>query len=245
VLVLIDLIYQSEHLAQLDKISAMQGIAATCLKKNLSGVRIGVPSNLSDLKTLHKDKLEAFQRALDTLQFAGATIVHDVIISGVEEYEALSTSEKQIILDTDMKMAVNLYLSSLTTNPHNIHTLQDLIDFRKSCPEEEYPRRNVEGLERAQATDPEDELYKKMLAKDEYFTGEGGIEGALTRHRCDVLLVPTLSVTLQTFAAKAGSPVMSVPMGLFAKDTEVEVDAKNGLVDIAPGIPYVDVDSGR
>jgi amidase len=78
-----------------------------------------------------------------------------------------------------------------------------------------------------------------MIARDEYFAGEGGIESALNRHRCDVLLVPTLSVTLQTFAAKVGSPVMSVPMGSFSEDAAVEVDAKNRLINIAPGIPYV------
>jgi amidase len=97
----------------------------------------------------------------------------------------------------------------------------------------------VEGFERAQTTYPDGDLYRKMIARDEYFASEGGIEGALNCHRCDVLLVPTLSVTLQTFAAKAGSPVMSVPMGSFSKNTAVEVDAKNRLINIAPGIPFV------
>ncbi|KAF1922004.1 amidase signature domain-containing protein [Ampelomyces quisqualis] len=238
VTMVVAVVCQSEHLAPVERSKAVQGIAVACLKIALSGVRIGVPWNLSDLKTLHRDKFEPFKRALDALECAGATIVHNVIISGAEEYEALSPSEKQIILDTDMKIAINSYLSSLTTNPQNIHDLRDLIEFTKSCPGEEYPHRNVEGLERAQATDADDELYQSMLAKDEYFAGEGGIDGALNRHECNVLLIPTLSVTLQTFAAKAGSPVMSVPMGSFAEGTEVEVDAKNGLVNIAPGIPF-------
>jgi amidase len=207
------------------------------LKVDLSGVRIGVPWHISDFKTLHQDKVEPFKRALEALEQAGATIVHDVVVSGADEYEAMSPAKKQIILDTDMKAAINEYLASLVMNPMYIHDLQELIDLTKVCPGEEYPQRNVEGLERAQATHPDNQLYRDMLAADEDFVGEGGVEAALTRHRCDVLLVPTLSVTLQTFAAKAGSPVLSVPMGSFAEDTEVEVDEKNGLINIAPGIP--------
>jgi amidase len=81
-------------------------------------------------------------------------------------------------------------------------------------------------------------LFKKMMAMDEYFIGEGGIDAALSRHRCDVILSPTLSVTLQTFAAKAGSPVLSVPMGVYPLGTRVEKDERNGLVNVAPGIPF-------
>ena len=43
---------------------------------------------------------------------------------------------------------------------------------------------------------------------------------------------------MQSFAAKAGSPVMSVSMGVFPRDTPVEEDARNGLVNVAPGIPF-------
>lgn len=234
---LIEIVCYSEHHTVQTKTRAILSMSLACLRVDLSGVRIGVPWHISNFKTLHKDKVESFKRALEALERAGATIVHDVVVSGVDEHEAMSPAKKQIILDTDMKVAINEYLDSLATNPQNIHNLQDLIDFTKGCPGEEFPQRNVEGLERAQATQPENQLYWEMLAADEYFVGEGGIEAALTRHRCDVLLIPTLSVTLQIFAAKAGSPVMSVPMGTFAEGTEVEVDAKNGLINIAPGIP--------
>ncbi|KAF2625338.1 hypothetical protein BU25DRAFT_492979 [Macroventuria anomochaeta] len=74
-----------------------------------------------------------------------------------------------------------------------------------------------------------------MLEKDKYFAG--CIESALDRYDCDVLLMPTLSVALQTFAAKAGSPVISVPMGIYPEETQVEADPKIGLITVAPGIP--------
>ncbi|KAF1937303.1 hypothetical protein EJ02DRAFT_310130, partial [Clathrospora elynae] len=53
-----------------------------------------------------------------------------------------------------------------------------------------------------------------MLAREVHWMGEGGIEAALSRNRCDVLISQTLCVTLQIFAAKAGSLVISVPVGV-------------------------------
>jgi amidase len=49
--------------------------------------------------------------------------------------------------------------------------------------------------------------------------------------------VPNLDPVLQTLAAKAGSPVLSIPIGIYPDTTEVVVDKGNGMVDIAPGIP--------
>jgi amidase len=96
---------------------------------------------------------------------------------------------------------------------------------------------NVAVPERADATDPSDPIYLAMLKKEKHFIGECGTESALEHHCCSVLLLPTLCVALQTFAAKAGSLVISVPMGCYPEDTPVLKDPKNGLVDIAPGIP--------
>jgi amidase len=215
----------------------MKDIAPSCTNLDLTNMHIGIPWRLKDLETLHLDKRESFRCVLATLKQAGATLIHDVQITGAEEYEVLPASHKQILLDTDMKHAIDSYLSSLTTNPQNIHDIGELIAFTKACPEEDFPQRNVAGFERAQATSSNERLYCDMMVRDTYFTGPGGIEAALDRHRCDILLIPTLSVTMQTFAAKAGSPVMSVPMGSYARGTVVEEDTKNGLVDIAPGIP--------
>jgi len=75
-----------------------------------------------------------------------------------------------------------------------------------------------------------------MLAKDEYIIGEGGIAGAIERKDLDVLMMPTSSMTMSTFATKAESPVLSVPLGYYPPDTEVEYDPKNGLVTVAPNI---------
>ncbi|KAH5392462.1 hypothetical protein HBI68_241490 [Parastagonospora nodorum] len=236
--ILLELISHSNHHDVSAKDKLIKDITCSFSKTSLSTMRIGIPWSLQGLTILSLPKREAFRHVLIALQRAGATLVHDVHMPGAAEFEALTPAQKSIILDTDMKTSINTYLSSLVTNPQNIHNLHDLIAFTKACPEEEFPARNVEVLERAERTHPDDTLYLDILSRDEYFAGQGGIPGALDRRRCDVLLLPTLSVTMQTFAAKAGSPVLSLPMGVYAEDTLVERDDRNGLVDVAPGIPF-------
>ncbi|PVI00212.1 amidase signature enzyme [Periconia macrospinosa] len=204
---------------------------------SLGNIRVGVPGRLLEIADISGVRMEAFRQVLDMLQTQGAKIDSSITIEGTEEYDALSGEEKQIVLDTDMKTAVNIYLSKLQTNPNKIHTLDDIIAFTKACPEEEFPDRNVAVLERSNATNPENELYKKMLERDKYFGGEGGIPGALKRYNVDVILMPCLSPMMSIFAAKAGSPVLSLPMGVFSSDTEIKLDVR-GMIDIAPGIPF-------
>lgn len=150
----------------------------------------------------------------------------------------MSAEEHDIIINTEMKPSIQAYLSTLITNPQNIHSLADIIAFTRTHPLEDFPARNVERLGRALAADDSDTMYQSAREKERYFTGEGGIDAALEKYQCDVLLVPKLSVALQSFAAAAGSPVVSVPMGWYGEGTGV-VRGGSGLVDVAPGIPYV------
>lgn len=209
----------------------------SCSSTNLRGLRIGIPSNIADLTNLHPSRQIAFTKALHVLKAAGAKIVHGIDMLGAKEFEDLPPAAKSILLDTDLKFGIDSYLSSLVVNPQNMHSLEDLIAFTKSHPKEEYPSRNVAVLERALDADPENQLYVDMLAKEAWFAGEGGIAGALERHRLSILLAPSLSPTLNTFAAKAGSPCMSMPMGKYPAETKVTLDPGNGLVNVAPGIP--------
>jgi amidase len=152
-------------------------------------------------------------------------------------YAALSQAQKSIVLETHMQAAINNYLSSLRTNPQNITSIEDLVAFTQTCPGEEFPCRNTAVLERAAASNQHRGMYDAMVELDKWFASEGGIPATLNRYNCDVLLSPALNVPLQTLAAKAGVPVLSVPMGVFPPDTEVKVDKGSGMVDVAPGIP--------
>lgn len=201
------------------------------LKEDCRGLRVGIPWTLHGNSTLDVPRKAAFLRVLQALSSSGADLNFDITIPGIAVYDALSTAEKNIILDTEMKVAMNNYFSNLVTNPNHINSIGDLIVFTKHHESEEYPIRNVAVLERAQKINPTDKLYLETREKDTYFTGEGGIYAALTRHNCNVMLVPLLSGKMQTLAAKAGSPTMSVPMGWYPEGTEVHKDERSGLVE--------------
>ncbi|KAI0584546.1 Glutamyl-tRNA amidotransferase protein [Pyrenophora tritici-repentis] len=183
-------------------------------------------------------KIPRFGRLTPILKEAGATIICNIAIPGARVWTSLSLAEQTVLFYADMKASINTYLTSLNTNPQNITDLASLIAFTKDHPAEQYPHRNVEGLENAQAADTNAPLYKTMPEKNDYFiNGEGGIHATLTACCADVMILPTLSPTMQTLAAKAGSPVMSVPMGTLPADTAVEKDEGSGLVSVAPEIP--------
>jgi amidase len=229
--------HTSDHATSANK--ALQNIdnALKSCDTNLSHVRIGNPGDIGVLFDISKIKREAFEETLSLLQETGAKVVRNISIAGAKEYEDLPQASKQIILDTDLKLSVDYYLSTLQSNPHKLKRLEDVIEVTKRIEAEEYPERDIGGFERAAKTDPDNELYKSLIVRDNYFIQEGGIAGAIERHNLNVLLMPTASMTMSTFAAKAGSPVMSVPMGFFPDGTKVEHDPRNGFVDVAPNIP--------
>lgn len=134
-------------------------------------------------------------------------------VTGAGEYEALSPSDRQIILDTDMKIATTDYLSTLEIDSNVADSLRDLIDFTRSHPGQELPQRNPEGLERAEATYLESAVYRNMLTSDAYIAGEGRIPGSLTRYRCNGLLFPNLSVHFRHSQLKQGVRCLACPWG--------------------------------
>ncbi|KAK1908768.1 hypothetical protein P3342_009619 [Pyrenophora teres f. teres] len=239
-LVLTNILKHSHHMYEPTKQALLRDLDIAISTPCIHGIRIAIPCpyTLREFQNLSPFKTLAFDNLVLSLKEAGATVIRNVAIPGAPVWASLSLPEQTILFYADMKASINAYLSSLTTNPYNITDLASLIAFTKHHPDEQYPRRNVEGLENAQAADLDASLYKKMLEKEDYFiNGEGGIHAALTACCADVIILPTLSPTMQMLAAKAGSPVMSVPMGIVPVDTIVEKDEGSGLVSVAPGIP--------
>lgn len=198
-------------------------------------LRIGNLRNPKD--TFDKPKPEAFDDALARLRTTGATIIDPVGIPGLEKYEKLSNAEKSVVLDTEFKIGMEEFLSKLAVNPRNIRTLGQLIEAIKHEPSERFPEWNVEIMERADRTSVHSSTYIKMRERQEYFASEGGIEGALDRSGCHVLLAPAGSLTVQGFAAMADSPAISVPIGFYPSGTEVVTDERTGQVVTGPNVP--------
>lgn len=87
------------------------------------------------------------------------------------------------------------------------------------------------------STTTDSTTYQSMMKKQQYLAGAGGIEGALDKSGCDLLLAPAGSLIVQSFAAMAGPPAMNVPMGFYPAGTDVKVNDKTGQILIAPNVP--------
>ncbi|KAK2606838.1 hypothetical protein N8I77_005563 [Diaporthe amygdali] len=198
-------------------------------------LRIGVLRKPDD--TVDKHKLKAFNYGLARLRSAGAIIIDPVVIPGLEEYENLSEAEKLVVLDTEFKVGLEEFLSNLAVNPRNIQSLGQLIEAIKHDPSKRFPEWNVEIMERADRTSGHSPTYAKMRERQQYFASDGGIQGALKNSGCHVLLAAEGSLTVQGFAAMAGSPATSVPVGFYPPGTEVVTDERNGQVITGPSVP--------
>lgn len=198
-------------------------------------LRVGVLRKPDD--TVDKHKLEAFNDALARIRSTGVVIVDPVVIPGLEEYENPSQAERSVVVDTEFKIDLEKFLSSLAVNPRNIRTLGQLIEAIKQDPRERFPEWNTEVMERADRTSTHSAIYTRMRERQKYFASEGGIQGALDTSGCHVLLAPAGSLTIQDFAGMAGSPAMSVPMGFYPPETEVITDERTGQIMTGPNIP--------
>jgi amidase len=210
--------------------------AESCKGTNLNGIRIGVPRNA--FPGIGSVEHKAFTKALETLSHAGAQIVEDADLLAAEEYQALPGPDQMMVKLAAFKVSTENYLKSLETNPNNLHTLQDLIDYTKTQDEEDYPAHNVAQFETAQTIDTNSQEYKDVAAREEYIAGDGGIIGALERHEVDVLVVPTAADTAVTFSAIEGTPAISLPLGFLPPDTPIKKE-KSDLIVSGPNIPYV------
>jgi amidase len=128
----------------------------------------------------------------------------------------------------------------LETNPNEIHSAEDIINFTKAFPAEDYPERDIGKFlwTQAEGTDVDSDKQKSMVEQELYFGGEGGILGAMQKYKLDVLVVSSTLVIANDLAAKMGFPLIAVPWGFWPEGTPIEVESrKGGLVKVAPGIP--------
>lgn len=208
---------------------------AACQFSALTGVRLGVPSNVISLLSTNTtmEIFESFNRSLDILRQAGATIIENTNFPAAAELE--SSPLPNTVLEADFVVNLQTYLSYLTYNPNNITSLADLRTFTQSYPPEDYPTRDTgiwdAALQNWNNTSPE---FWQAYQKNLYFCDEGGLLGALKRYSLDAVLLPTHIAA--DFAATVGAPAVSVPMGVYSGNAPVSKNSW-GLVETAPNIP--------
>lgn len=210
---------------------------SACNLSALSGARLGVPSNVIELLSTNTTGpvLKAFDKALQVMHAAGATIVIDANFTAADEFWTSKLSA--IVLNADFVVDLQSYFESLTYNPRNITSLADLREFTHTFPLEEYPLRDTgiwdQALSNWNNTDPN---FWPAYQQNLYYGEEGGVLGALERNGLDGVVLPTDFAS--HWAAPVGSPIISVPLGYYPSGTPV-VKNSWGLVTSGPNVPQV------
>lgn len=209
-----------------------------CKAYGLMGARIGIPRNGIEyfLDSSTDPVVAAFTDALGVLHEAGATIVDHANFPAFD-FSAFSRSSS-IVLDTDFVAGLSDYFSLLEYNPQDIHSLQDVADFSKAEPREEFPSRDTYVWDRQltrNITNTSPEAWSAYQA-NLLMGGEEGVLGALDAHNLDALIMPTLASF--HLPAIAGLPVITVPLGSYPENTQLEKNARGNLITVAPNIPF-------
>lgn len=209
-----------------------------CKLDGLKGKRIGVARNIIELSATNDSIpiISAFNEAVKIITAAGATIVDDTNFTAYATY--INSSVPESILQADFVSNIAKYFSELETNPNNIHNLAELCNFTQHFPLEDYPTRDTGIWDAALAADinntsPE---FWPMYQKNLYFGGEGGILGALERHKLDAVILPTGMA--YSVPALVGAPLITVPLGAYPNGTKVEWNSRGDLVKQGPGTPF-------
>ncbi|KAI1121650.1 glutamyl-tRNA amidotransferase subunit A [Nemania abortiva] len=208
-----------------------------CNRSALTGARLGVPRNVISLmaNSTTESVVEAFEKSLAVLRSAGATIVEDTNFPAAEDFLNHYSLNLEIMA-ADFFVNLKQYLDLLVYNPANIASLADLRNFTQSSPLEEYQIRDTgvwdAALQNWNNTEPGFwSAYQQAL----YYCDEGGLLGAIKQHDLDAVILP--SHFSWDWAAVAGAPIVSVPMGAYPPDQPVQTDTW-GLVETGPNIPF-------
>jgi amidase len=209
----------------------------SCVSTNLDGLRIGVPT--ASFPSSDQAVLGDFGAALLIMGSAGASIIENTNFQGTEEFNKMSADEKLYAMAGSFKHDIGLYAGTLTKNPHNISSLQDIMYLAKTDSAEDYPTRAMEAWDLAASIDLDGQQYKSSLDKNKYFSGEGGILGALDRYNLDLIAAPAMFGPAVSFAARGGLPLVVLPIGKYPKGTEVKMYSNGPFttIDIGPNVP--------
>lgn len=207
----------------------------------LRGKRIGVPHNLIVSSPEDTPLMAAFNASLDVLHSAGATIIDNITLPGFNPDLNGAWHESNVI-KIDFVTNLKSYFSKLTSNPQNITSLLGMLTFTHSHPHlESWPARDTQSWESALDLTANDTLSLSAelwgnYTRQQYLSGQLGITGALKNYTLDALVLPSSFVS--SLPARLGSPVVSVPMGRWPADTEIQMNDFGDLVKRAPNIPF-------
>jgi amidase len=186
----------------------------------LRGARIGVARNLGGF---NPDVDRTFSEAVAAMKSAGAVIVDPANLAGAGK---IGDPEFDVLL-YEFKAGLNEYFKSLGTSAP-VKSLSELIEFNEREKAREMPWFGQEIFIRADQKTPTKAAYTKARAASLRLARTEGIDATITKHRLDAIVLPSnqpgwmIDVLTgdhftggnTTFAAVAGYPSITVPMGM-------------------------------
>ena len=196
--------------------------SAALKSDSLKGARIGV---LRQYTGYNPAVDELFDRALAILKAQGAVLVDPVDISTKGKFE----DDTDLVEEYEFKDGIKSYLA--TRRGPGPQDLQGLIEFDNQHATEEMPYFGQDEFIASERSGPlTDSKYRDALERTKRLAGPEGIDAALNKDHLDALIAPTdgpaplidyIAVSNEAgggrfteLAAAAGSPRMTVPMGL-------------------------------
>ena len=189
-------------------------------KAGLKGARIGVARNVAGF---NPDVDKALDETIAAIRSAGAEVIDPADFATAGKFDA----EELEVLLYEFKDGLNAYLAGVSdTAP--VKTLAALIEWNEKERAREMPWFGQEIFLRAEKKGPlTDAAYKSARAKCVRMSRAEGIDATLAKHKLNAIIVPSnqpawLTDHLNgdhytggntTFAAVAGYPSITVPMG--------------------------------
>ncbi|MFN5598235.1 MAG: amidase [Gemmatimonas sp.] len=190
----------------------------------LEGARIGVARNMAGF---HPAVDAAFDRAVDVLRAAGATVIDPCNVPTVGKYDA----DELTVLLYEFKDGLNAYLASRGDSV-TYRTLDELIAYNTANAGTEMPWFAQELFEQAQAKGAlTDAAYTEALARCRTLSRTEGLDALFRDHRLDAVVAPSngpswpidwvngdrYSGGNSSVAAVAGYPSLTVPMAFVSE----------------------------
>jgi amidase len=187
----------------------------------LKGARIGVARNLAGF---NPDVDRLLDEAVAALKSAGAVIVDPANLATAGKFGDAET----VVLDIEFKAGVNAYFAALGPAAP-VKSLSELIAWNEREKAREMPFFGQEIFLRAdKAPAPSSPKFREARSKCLRLARTEGIDATMMRHRLDAIISPSNQPSWATdhlngdhytggdtsFAAIAGYPSVTVPMGL-------------------------------
>ncbi len=191
-------------------------------KDGLKGKRLGI---LRSHSGRNRPVKKLFEAALEQMRAAGAVLVEDVVIPNHRE----AGSAAWVAMLTEFRQDINAYLEA---RGGVVKSLAELIAYNEEYRDQEMPYFNQEHLVEAETRGTAEHVAKaaELRPLALRLAGPEGIDVALKKDNLDALICPTNDPAGRIdlgmgdaneriaggFAAVAGYPHLTVPMGLVA-----------------------------